>query len=416
MVDGSGKADSQPSVIDKLRSTGTNVKRAESLRLTSQSGSNSLMAVDGGASKLKRNPSFTTRKRTSSLRKVSKRMENPEDLPPVEMSGFLERKHEQQSGGKRAAIRSWKSYYTVLCGQLLCFFKEQEDFLESKAAASPLNLYQAQCEPANDYTKRKNVFRVRTSDGAEFLFAAEKFQHLDEWVNKISFHAALSPAQQLLSYDSFRVKALASAPSASLSDIAQSMMDTRSRSSVSSLDTKGETEEDKFHSATSSPKSSPELNYKLNPPKPRRLNPANSSLRAPSQEVSSSSSRAPSSTPATEPSTPTGLPSFPRNTAQVRPMSSGDEAWMKLNNPPHTEVQQSASSTYSRASLPPPALPPGPTGQRPVSAVEMRSDTSSESDVPVPSPREEKKKDGREKSKSSVLGIFRRKGSKAPHV
>ena len=34
----------------------------------------------------------------------------------------------------------------VLCGQLLCFFKEQEDFLESKAAGSPLNLYQAVCE------------------------------------------------------------------------------------------------------------------------------------------------------------------------------------------------------------------------------------------------------------------------------
>ena len=95
--------------------------------------------------------------------------------------------------------------WTVLCGQLLCFFKEQEDFAESKAAASPLNLYQAYCERANDYTKRKNVFRVRTSDGAEFLFAAENPHHLDEWVNKISFHAALSPAQQLLSYDTFKV-------------------------------------------------------------------------------------------------------------------------------------------------------------------------------------------------------------------
>ena len=89
---------------------GTGVKRAESLRVVGQSGPGSLTATDNG-SKLKRNPSFTTRKRTSSLRKV-KRMENPEDLPPVEMSGFLDRKHEQQSGGKRAAIRSWKSFYT----------------------------------------------------------------------------------------------------------------------------------------------------------------------------------------------------------------------------------------------------------------------------------------------------------------
>lgn len=88
----------------------------------------------------------------------------------------------------------------------MCFFKEQEDLNESKAAASPLNLYQAQCERANDYTKRKNVFRLRTTDGAEFLFAAEDPLQLDDWVKKISFHAALSPAQQLMSYDSFQVK------------------------------------------------------------------------------------------------------------------------------------------------------------------------------------------------------------------
>lgn len=97
----------------------------------------------------------------------------------------------------------------VLCGQLLCFFKEQEDFAESRAAASPLNLYQAQCERASDYTKRKNVFRLRTSDGAEFLFSAEDPRVLDDWVKKISFHASLSPAQQLMSYDSYQVRSVA---------------------------------------------------------------------------------------------------------------------------------------------------------------------------------------------------------------
>lgn len=93
----------------------------------------------------------------------------------------------------------------VLCGQLLCFFKDQQEFTESKGAAPPLNLYQAQCERASDYTKRKNVFRLRTTDGAEFLFGADDTASLDEWVNKIAFHAALSPSQQLLSYDSYKV-------------------------------------------------------------------------------------------------------------------------------------------------------------------------------------------------------------------
>ena len=93
----------------------------------------------------------------------------------------------------------------VLCGQLLCFFKDQQDFLESKGAAPPLSLYQAHCERASDYTKRKNVFRLRTSDGAEFLFGAEDLHHLDEWVKKIAFHAGLAPSQQLLSYDAYQV-------------------------------------------------------------------------------------------------------------------------------------------------------------------------------------------------------------------
>ena len=68
---------------------------------------------------------------------------------------------ELQSGGKPATIRSWKSFYTVLCGQLLCFlrlvdeisslikfnlkpnyFRDQEDFFEAKAASSPIMIYQ----------------------------------------------------------------------------------------------------------------------------------------------------------------------------------------------------------------------------------------------------------------------------------
>ena len=49
------------------------------------------------------------------------------------------------------------------------------------------------------------MFRLRTSDGAEFLFGAEDSQNLDEWVKKIAFHAALAPSQQLLSYDAYLV-------------------------------------------------------------------------------------------------------------------------------------------------------------------------------------------------------------------
>ncbi len=72
--------------------------------------------------KPKRTLSLKTRRHTQSFKDKYKL---PAELPPSEMEGMLERKQELQSGGKKATIRSWKNYYTVLCGQLLCFFKDR---------------------------------------------------------------------------------------------------------------------------------------------------------------------------------------------------------------------------------------------------------------------------------------------------
>nr|XP_034181536.1 spectrin beta chain, non-erythrocytic 5 isoform X4 [Osmia lignaria] len=171
---------------EKLRRTTPDIKRAESMKVDTK--------------KPKRTPSFTTRRRTQSFRKLQ-RMENMDALPPVEIQGLLERKHELQSAGKKAAVRSWKQYYTVLCGQLLCFFKDMEDFSLSKAATAPITIFNAICEKADDYTKKKNVFRLKCTDGSEFLFLAPNQQEMEDWVNKISFHAKLPPSLQLLSYD-----------------------------------------------------------------------------------------------------------------------------------------------------------------------------------------------------------------------
>ena len=93
-------------------------------------------------------------------------------MPPVMIEGFLERKQLSNSGGKKSTIRSWKNYYTVLSGQLLCFFKDQNDFKESKAASQPILIQNALCEKPTDYTKKKNVFRMVTADGSEYLFQA----------------------------------------------------------------------------------------------------------------------------------------------------------------------------------------------------------------------------------------------------
>lgn len=155
-----------------------------------------------GPKPAKRTPSFTTRRRAQSFRKNQRGVEPAEpDLPPVEMQGMLERKHELQSGGKKAPVRSWKPFYTVLCGQLLCFFKDVDDFAQKKAATAPVNILNAKCDRAEDYTKKKNVFRLVLLDGSEFLFLTGSKDSMNEWINKIAFHAALPPNLQLMSYD-----------------------------------------------------------------------------------------------------------------------------------------------------------------------------------------------------------------------
>ena len=97
----------------------------------------------------------------------------------------------------------------------MCFFRDQEDFFESKASSSPIMIYQASVELAGDYTKRKFVFRLHTSDGSEFLFGADSEEQQEEWVKKIKFHATLPPSQQLTSYRDFDKRTSSELPSSS---------------------------------------------------------------------------------------------------------------------------------------------------------------------------------------------------------
>lgn len=117
----------------------------------------------------------------------------------------MERKQVLTAGAKRAQNRAWKNYYTVLCGQLLCFFKNRDDFAASKAIASPVGIHNALCSIADDYVKRKHTFRLVTSDGSEFLFSCSCEADMLDWVNKISFRARLPPSQQLINLEIHKV-------------------------------------------------------------------------------------------------------------------------------------------------------------------------------------------------------------------
>ena len=119
------------------------------------------------------------------------------NMPPVTVEGFLERKQQSNSGGKRSTIRSWKNYYTVISGQLLCFFKDQGDFKDWKAAAAPIFLHNASCQKALDYTKKKHVIRLVTNDGSEFLFQAANRESQEEWLQKLIYTSNLEPSESV---------------------------------------------------------------------------------------------------------------------------------------------------------------------------------------------------------------------------
>lgn len=159
------------------------VKRAESMKVPP-------------SKPIKKTPSFTTRRRGSFRTKNA----GSPDVPPVEAESFLDRK-QVTFGGKRAANRTWKNVYTVMCGQLLCFFKNKEDFVRSNAFCAPIAIHNCQCGIADDYNKRKHTFRLITSDSCEYLFSCNSEQEMQDWISKIVFRARLPPSQQLVHYD-----------------------------------------------------------------------------------------------------------------------------------------------------------------------------------------------------------------------
>merc|ERR1719312_119640 len=69
--------------------------------------------------------------------------------------------------GRKANDRSWKTVYTVLKGKVLYMYKDKKMAMENlEYEEKPVKLAESDVEIANDYTKRKNVFRVKTDGGS----------------------------------------------------------------------------------------------------------------------------------------------------------------------------------------------------------------------------------------------------------
>ncbi|KAK8763192.1 hypothetical protein V5799_034199 [Amblyomma americanum] len=122
-----------------------------------------------------------------------------------EFEGLLLRKHEWESTTKKASNRSWEKLYLVIRGTTLAAYKDQKHYRQEPEShyrnELPVDLRTATAERATDYTKKKHVFRLKLSNGGEFLFQAKDEEELSQWLQQLQAAIAqLLHPQKELSY------------------------------------------------------------------------------------------------------------------------------------------------------------------------------------------------------------------------
>ncbi|XP_077174841.1 spectrin beta chain, non-erythrocytic 4 isoform X2 [Paroedura picta] len=131
-------------------------------------------------------------------------------LPPpppthtVQQEGYLLRKHELEGPHKKASNRSWINLYCVLNKGELGFYKDSKGRESGSTHSNEplLSLHNATSEVANDYKKKKNVLKIKTQDGGEFLLQAKEEEEMKAWLEAlttaISEHAEIARWGQAL--------------------------------------------------------------------------------------------------------------------------------------------------------------------------------------------------------------------------
>lgn len=110
------------------------------------------------------------------------------DAPTSQLEGFLHRKHEWEGHNKKASSRSWHNVYCVINQQEMGFYKDQKSASQGIPYHSeiPVTLKDAVCEVALDYKKKKHVFKLKITDGNEYLFQAKDDEEMNTWISAIS--------------------------------------------------------------------------------------------------------------------------------------------------------------------------------------------------------------------------------------
>ncbi|KAM6427580.1 spectrin beta chain, non-erythrocytic 4 isoform 1-T1 [Liasis olivaceus] len=131
----------------------------------------------------------------------------PPPPPPthtIQQEGYLLRKLELEGPNKKAANRSWINLYCVLSKGELGFYKDSKGRESGSTHGNEplLNLHGTTAEVASDYKKKKNVLKIKTNDGVEFLLQAKDEEDMKTWLSaltsSIAEHAQIARWSQAL--------------------------------------------------------------------------------------------------------------------------------------------------------------------------------------------------------------------------
>uniref|UniRef100_A0A8C0GL63 Pleckstrin and Sec7 domain containing n=1 Tax=Chelonoidis abingdonii TaxID=106734 RepID=A0A8C0GL63_CHEAB len=115
--------------------------------------------------------------------------------------GLLVRKSHADSDCKKTprGKRGWKTFHAILKGMIL--YLQKEEYKPGKPLAeeelkNAISIHHALATRASDYSKRPNVFYLRTAEWRVFLFQAQNTEQMHSWITRINVVAAMFSAPQ----------------------------------------------------------------------------------------------------------------------------------------------------------------------------------------------------------------------------
>ncbi|XP_029636333.1 PH and SEC7 domain-containing protein isoform X1 [Octopus sinensis] len=116
--------------------------------------------------------------------------------------GYVMRKCCLDPDGRRTSFgkRGWKMFYASLRDMILYLHKDEHGFKKGNLienSSNAIRIHHSIATRASDYTKKQHVFRLHTSDWAEYLFQTSDSKELQEWMETINYVAASLSAPPL---------------------------------------------------------------------------------------------------------------------------------------------------------------------------------------------------------------------------